>query len=1385
MCCFFCGIITIVAQPSAGGIPRSFFIGKSTTLQALPVTTVAAPDPMQMQAEDGEDEKNGALRKIGRGVPVSFNPQTSGTWDNLPDGSKIWRLKISMSNARAIGVYYDQFVLPAGTELFLYNESQKQILGAYNSSNNPGSGAFATELVEGETVTLEYYQPAGVMIDPVININELGYIYRDYTPRFDGSGERDFGDSESCEVNVNCSPEGTSWQNQKRASVRILVKQGASYGWCSGTLMNNTALNCSPYILTADHCSGNGASSTADLNQWVFYFNYEAAGCTDPATEGTLASQSITGCSLKARGGQSGSIGSTSDFYLVLLNTSVPTSYNPYYAGWSRVNTTSSSGVSIHHPAGDIKKISTYTTALVADEWTGGTIPGTHWRVVWASTANGWGVTEGGSSGSGIFNSSGLLIGQLSGGSSYCTATTAPDLYGAFWYDWDMNTSPATNNKVQPWLDPGNTGVTTLAGTNAPCGPTAPVANFSASTTVPCIGSTVTFSDLSTGAPTVWAWTFSPTTVTYVGGTTSASQNPQVQFNAAGPYTVTLYAQNASGNDTEVKTAYITPVSAGTLPFVENFEAAAFPPTGWQRVSADGAGVAWGTAGAKQFERRAAAGNTGSTAGSAGLNCFDYNTDTTAIDELISKSVSLVGTSSPKMTFKRAYRSYGTAPWLDELRIHISSDCGVTYGPAVYYKKGNQLATSATPLTTTFTPSATTDWDIDTVDLTAYIGQNIKVKFAVTNKYGNNIYIDDVNINSSALAASVSISSSDADNTICAGTSVTFTATPVNGGTTPTYQWKVNGANVGTNSPTYVTSTLTNGQVVTCVMTSSLSGVTGSPATSNSITVTVNAIPGTPTASSSSPDCEGSTISLSTPAVAGGTYSWTGPASFTSSSQNPTRPSATAAMAGTYSVTVTVNGCTSAAGTTTVVVNATPATPTASSSSPDCAGSTISLTTPTVAGATYSWSGPGGYTASTQNPTRPSSTTAMSGTYSVTVTVGGCTSAAGTTSVVVNAIPATPTASSSSPDCAGTTLSLSTPTVAGATYSWSGPGGYTSSSQNPTRPSATAAMAGTYSVTVTVSGCTSAAGSTAVVINPAPSVSASGATSICAGSPATLVASGASTYSWSGGAGSTATVTVNPTSTTTYTVTGTSSGCSATATVTVTVNPLPSVTATSATVCSGDTDTTLTATGAVSYVWSTGATTSSINVTPTTTTSYTVTGTSSAGCTNTAVSTVNVVTSPATPTITQSGLTLTSSSSTGNQWYLNGSPIAGATGQTHTATVNGNYTVVVTQGGCSSAQSSVTPVTSVGIDASENPYLLSVYPNPNTGNFVISFNTIATDDYTIIIRNTLGQNVYSRIVSSHTGTFHEQVSLEEFGAGVYLISLSDGRNQTIRKIIAY
>ena len=245
--------------------------------------------------------------------------------------------------------------------------------------------------------------------------------------------------------------------------------------------------------------------------------------------------------------------------------------------------------------------------------------------------------------------------------------------------------------------------------------------------------------------------------------------------------------------------------------------------------------------------------------------------------------------------------------------------------------------------------------------------------------------------------------------TICQGGSATIQAS-----LTGTGSWNVtwlDGAG-GTNylqngvaaSPATRSVSPSSTTTYTVTAVSDASGCSGGTSSGSAI-VTVNPIPATPSPSNNGPICSGGTLTLSTPTVPGATYSWTGPGSFSSSLQNPSIANATPAASGTYSVTVTVNGCTSAAGSTSATVNAIPATPTAGNNGPILAGNTLNLTASTVSGGTYNWTGPNNFSSTQQNPSIANTTTAAAGDYSVSVTVNGCTSVAGSTTVLVTAPP--------------------------------------------------------------------------------------------------------------------------------------------------------------------------------------------------------------------------------------------------------------------------------------------------------------------------------------------------------------------------------------------
>jgi len=446
---FFAGINNF-GQISSYGIPptEKYQIQNDN----YPVFRAEPPNLHALQEEDQFNDKYGMPYRFSVSSPVDIDFSKQGTWTSLPGGGKMCRLALNSPGAEAVIVYYSALKIPEGGEFFLYDARKKQVIGAFTSFNNMDGGGFSNEMIEGDVVVLEYFQPGFSKEEPTIIISEIGHVYRSSGFRKETRG---FGGSDTCEVNVNC-PEGDQWQLQKRGVTRIIVKQGSQQVWCSGTLLNNARQDGTPWFLTADHC---GASATpSDYDQWIFYFRYEGPDCEDPVSDTAFKNYTMVGATKKAAAGGAGYL---SDFKLLLLNESVPDSYNPYFVGWNASNESSNDGVTIHHPQGDVKKISTYITPLISTNWSG--TPNTHWKVVWAETETNWGVTEGGSSGCPIFNNLGQLLGQLTGGDASCHNLTGPDYYGKFWYSWNQNLT-ADSTRLRPWLDPDNSGITALNG---------------------------------------------------------------------------------------------------------------------------------------------------------------------------------------------------------------------------------------------------------------------------------------------------------------------------------------------------------------------------------------------------------------------------------------------------------------------------------------------------------------------------------------------------------------------------------------------------------------------------------------------------------------------------------------------------------------------------------------------------------------------------------------------------------------------------------------------------------------------------------------------------------------------------------------------------------
>ncbi|MDR1341968.1 MAG: serine protease [Prevotellaceae bacterium] len=466
--CFVLSGLKLQAQISTEELPVSFSF-KENTLQ-FDITTAQTLPRLDMETinrEDREREEENRPVRFGYRHPVHFTLDNSGQWTTLPNGDKLWKLDIYCPEALSVNLLYDKFHLPERAKFFVYGSDKRQSIGAFTSVNNKGTKenpqGFATGLIYGDKVTLEYYQPEEVTEEGIISIAYVVHGYRYiYLP---GSSEN-ITASGACQVNVNCS-EGQNWQNEKNA-VALFIVEG--YGLCSGSLINTTANDGRPLFLTADHCLECFYDALGDsmLNYSSFYWNYESPNCT-PTTYPTP--KSTTGAVVVANNG-------AVDVALLRL-TEDPrnkSDVNTYYLGWDRTGNAGTGGVGIHHPDGDVKKIATHNISPANSncmnfDYCVSYLPNNNfWKINWMATTHGHSVTEGGSSGSPLLNNNHRVIGQLFGAGNTilcpnlnCSNPSADiSNYGKFSVSWNNSTNP--KRRLQDWLDPNNTGATILDG---------------------------------------------------------------------------------------------------------------------------------------------------------------------------------------------------------------------------------------------------------------------------------------------------------------------------------------------------------------------------------------------------------------------------------------------------------------------------------------------------------------------------------------------------------------------------------------------------------------------------------------------------------------------------------------------------------------------------------------------------------------------------------------------------------------------------------------------------------------------------------------------------------------------------------------------------------
>jgi len=361
-----------------------------------------------------------------------------GSWATLENGDRIWRLSVHSEGALSINFIFDDFYIPEGGSLYIYNDDHSDLLGAYTIVENQESGILGTWLVKGEKVIIEYFEPAEVKGQGRLHIAKATHGYRNAKTFRESKGLNDSG---NCNLDVDCSI-GVDWENLKdhnKKSVGILLSGGS--GFCTGALINNTSNDGTPYFLTANHCF-------SDPSSWAFRFGWispnPVCAAATPSTNGPTEN-TISGGTLRARS-------TNADFCLVEINNPIPSDWNVVYAGWNKTGVTPDFTVGIHHPAGDIMKVCRDNNNPTKEINAGAET----WEII-GGAGQGWelGVTEPGSSGSPLFDNEGRIIGQLFGGGAACTGTTDNgqlDYYGRFDVSWDDGSSPET--RLKEWLDP-------------------------------------------------------------------------------------------------------------------------------------------------------------------------------------------------------------------------------------------------------------------------------------------------------------------------------------------------------------------------------------------------------------------------------------------------------------------------------------------------------------------------------------------------------------------------------------------------------------------------------------------------------------------------------------------------------------------------------------------------------------------------------------------------------------------------------------------------------------------------------------------------------------------------------------------------------------------
>ncbi|MEM6396870.1 MAG: proprotein convertase P-domain-containing protein [Bacteroidota bacterium] len=426
-----CLFSTLNAQ-QAGGL----------SLRNVPMVSFLAQDNAALLENEIAQRVPGRAPRFAITHETDISPATHGVWEELPNNMLSWRIRVNSPNALSLNLGFLEYYMPQGGKLYLYTAKEKspRIHGPFTPADNEDHQQLWTQVIETDDLVIEVILPAAQRENLRLRLNKVNHDFLGFSASASGS----------CNLDVVCSAaDGWGIVDGYRdiiRSVAVYSRGGATL--CTGFLVNNTANDCTPFFMTADHC-GMNASNAPSL---VTYWNFANSVCRQPNTpasggpgDGQL-NDFNTGSTLLASH-------SPTDMTLLLLDDDVSPTADAFFAGWSReLPIPEDTIIAIHHPATDEKRISfsfqqPYRVNGVS---TTPNANGTH------LTIPDWdiGTTEPGSSGSPIYDRFKRVRGQLHGGAAAC-GNNAFDSYGYFGMSWEGGGTPAS--RLRDHLDPMGT----------------------------------------------------------------------------------------------------------------------------------------------------------------------------------------------------------------------------------------------------------------------------------------------------------------------------------------------------------------------------------------------------------------------------------------------------------------------------------------------------------------------------------------------------------------------------------------------------------------------------------------------------------------------------------------------------------------------------------------------------------------------------------------------------------------------------------------------------------------------------------------------------------------------------------------------------------------